>query len=107
MPGGGVVDFLWFCLGNLELLALIGYLLQRPFLVQSFWMAVWPVVLVVPVATLGYGLLSQPHDAPVESAMVAVLLLAVEAPAVWASFAYAFRSDHLWVRERVGTGDQK
>ena len=83
----------------LALLAMYGYIKQRPLLARSVWVAYAATGVPLTIGSTVYPFVTS--SGPVDGWLLPVLLLFL-LPSLWAAIAYAFLSPHVWAAPRVG-----
>ena len=89
---------------TITLLAIFGYVAQRPLGYDKVWSFIAPIVIAIQVALFIYELVAAQDATVVAPRNVPVMVVAIclgaalAAPSIWALYAYAFRSAHVWQR---------
>ena len=80
--------------GVVTLAAIFGYVTQRPLGSNRIWLFAAPMVIAIQAVFFIYTIIA---PRPVLTMLLTIVVAAaLFAPAIWALYAYAFRSPHVW-----------
>jgi hypothetical protein len=94
-------DVLYSLLIAVELVPIYGYVKQRPIGPRLLWVAVAALAFASQIGDLLWAVVVAAQEGPLSDLWLFFLVPVVIAPSLWAAFAYAFRSPHLWAQRGV------